>query len=55
MFESSFTRELIRLGYEDAMNRRDDLMGFLCGAPLAATTTLPALELADVADQGLPS
>jgi NTE family protein len=48
MFESSFTRELIELGYQDAMNRRDDLMGFLAGAPLAATTMLPTLELADV-------
>jgi NTE family protein len=51
MFESSFTRELIQLGYQDAMNRREDLLGFLAGAPLAATTILPALELADVADQ----
>jgi NTE family protein len=49
MFEASFTRELIELGYQDAMNRREDLMGFLAGAPLAATTMLPALELADVA------
>jgi NTE family protein len=48
MFEASFTRELIELGYQDAMNRREDLMGFLAGAPLAATTMLPALELADV-------
>jgi NTE family protein len=49
MFEASFTCELIELGYQDAMNRREDLMGFLAGAPLAATTMLPALELADVA------
>lgn len=47
MFESSFTRELIELGYQDAMNMRDDLKGFLIGAPLAATTMLPALQLAD--------
>jgi NTE family protein len=55
MFESSFTQELIRLGFEDAMNRRDDLMGFLLGAPLPATTMAAALELADVSGQGLPS
>jgi len=51
MFESSFTRELIQLGYHDAMNKRDDLMGFLAGAALASTTVLPALELADSTDQ----
>jgi NTE family protein len=51
MFESTFTQELIQLGYQDAMNKRDDVMGFLAGAPLTATTVLPALELADVSDQ----
>ena len=45
MFESSFTRELIALGYKDAMQQRDDVMAFLLGAPLAATTVLPALTL----------
>jgi NTE family protein len=52
MFESSFTRELIQLGYQDAMAKREDLLGFLAGAPLAATTILPALELADIIEQG---
>jgi NTE family protein len=45
MFESSFTRELIALGYEDTMQQRDDVIAFLGGAPLAATTMLPALKL----------
>jgi NTE family protein len=49
MFESSFTRELIALGYKDAMQQRDDVVAFLLGAPLAATTVLPALKL--VADE----
>jgi NTE family protein len=51
MFESSFTQELIQLGFQDAMNKREDVMGFLAGAPLSTTTVLPALELADVAGE----
>jgi NTE family protein len=47
MFESSFTQELIELGYQDAKSKREDLLAFLAGAPLAATTLMPALELAD--------
>jgi hypothetical protein len=50
MFEASFTRELIALGYKDGMQQRDDLVAFLGGAPLAATTVLPALKL--IADGG---
>jgi NTE family protein len=45
MFESSFTRELIALGYQDAMQRREDIVDFLTGAPLAATTILPQLQV----------
>jgi NTE family protein len=46
MFESGFTSALIELGYNDAWQRRDDLVDFLTGAPLAATTMLPQLQLA---------
>jgi len=52
MFESSFTRELIALGYQDAMRMRDDVVAFLGGAPLAATTILPALQLASAGALG---
>ncbi len=36
MFESGYTRELIRLGYKDAMLRRDDLQRFMQGESLGA-------------------
>lgn len=34
LFESGYTRELIALGYEDAMARREDLLAFMDGQPL---------------------
>jgi len=45
MFEASFTRELIALGYSDTMQQRDAVVAFLGGGPLASTTVLPALQL----------
>lgn len=38
LFESGYTRELIQLGYEDAMARREDLARFMAGAPLDTPT-----------------
>ena len=32
LFEQAYTRELIRLGYEDAMKVRDELLDFITGA-----------------------
>jgi NTE family protein len=34
MFESGYTRDLIKLGYKDAMNRRDELERFMQGESL---------------------
>lgn len=37
LFQDSFTRELIALGYQDAMKRSDDLLAFIGGSPVAST------------------
>jgi NTE family protein len=42
LFESTFTRELIELGYSDTMARQQQVLDFLGGAELADTTTMPA-------------
>jgi NTE family protein len=38
MFEASFTRELISLGYRDAMQARDTLLDFMNGRPIVQPT-----------------
>jgi NTE family protein len=37
MFQDTYTRELIALGYEDAMKRSDDLRAFLAGLAVPST------------------
>src|SRR5262245_11121167 len=37
LFQDTYTRELIALGYQDAMKRSDDLLAFLGGLPIAST------------------
>ncbi len=37
MFQDSYTRELIALGYQDAMKRSDDLLAFLGGYAVSST------------------
>jgi NTE family protein len=39
LFQDSFTRELIALGYQDAMKRSDDLLAFLSGLSVQSTGT----------------
>ena len=39
MFESGYTRELIELGYRDAMEARATLLAFMKGEPLTSQVT----------------
>ena len=46
LFESSYTSELIRIGYADAQRRRAELCEFLGSETLSQTTVLPGLRRA---------
>jgi NTE family protein len=48
MFESGYTRELIELGYADAMEARTALVAFMHGEPLPAPITAAGVTQADV-------
>jgi NTE family protein len=37
LFQDTYTRELIALGYQDAMKRSEDLLAFLGGYSVAST------------------
>jgi NTE family protein len=47
LFQDSFTRELIALGYQDAMKRADDLMAFLAGQAVISTGATGILNRLD--------
>jgi NTE family protein len=56
LFESGYTRELIKLGYEDGMARRDELLAFLEGAPLDAPAGIAGWrDLSEEYSQRLPA
>jgi NTE family protein len=46
MFESSYTRELIELGYRDAMEARTTLVAFMSGENLPSVVTAPGVAQA---------
>jgi NTE family protein len=46
MFEAGYTRELINLGYKDAMEARDALVPFLTGEPTPASHVAPVVAQA---------
>lgn len=48
LFQDTYTRELIALGYHDAMKRADDLMSFLAGYTVASTGATAILRRLDL-------
>jgi NTE family protein len=56
LFESGYTRALIRLGYEDAMLRSRELRAFMEGVPIDTPTRVSGWEdLSDEYSQRLPA
>lgn len=51
MFEAGYTRDLIKLGYHDAMEARSQLMGFMSGEKVPA---VPVMAASGVAKAGTP-
>jgi NTE family protein len=47
LFQDTYTRELIALGYQDAMKRADDLMSFLAGFSVESTGATAILRRMD--------
>ena len=44
LFQDSFTRELIALGYQDAMKRSDDLLAFIGGFTIESSGATAVLR-----------
>jgi NTE family protein len=44
LFQDTYTRELIALGYQDAMKRSHDLLAFVSGHPVSSTGTTGTLR-----------
>jgi NTE family protein len=56
LFEAGYTRELIKLGYEDGMARREELRAFLEGAPIVAPAGIAGWhDLSEEYSQRLPA
>jgi len=56
LFESGYTQALIRLGYEDAVARRDELLNFMQGKPLdVASGIVGWRDLSEEYSQRLPA
>lgn len=53
MFEAGYTRDLIKLGYHDAMEARSQLMGFMSGAKVPPVPVAAASGVAKVATPGV--
>jgi NTE family protein len=56
LFESGYTRALIRLGYDDAMRRADELRSFMEGVPIDSPTGVTGWkDLSEEYSQRLPA
>lgn len=56
LFEQGYTRELIRLGYEDGLARRDEIRSFLAGEPVTAPAGIVGWkDLSEHYSQRLPA
>lgn len=56
LFESGYTQALIRLGYEDAVDRRDELLSFMQGRPLNVPSGIVGWrDLSEEYSQRLPA
>jgi NTE family protein len=56
LFESGYTQALIKLGYDDAVSRREELLNFLQGVPLGVSSGIVGWrDLSEEYSQRLPA